>query len=395
MKYITLLGDGMADYPIPELSGKTPLQVADTPNMDFIASKGVNGLLKTIPDGMSAGSDVANLCILGYDPKKYYTGRGPLEAAAIGVKLEKDDIAFRCNLITENNEEIGDYSAGHISTDEAGQLIRLLDDKLGNERVSFHPGMSYRHLVVIKGSEGAICVPPHDVVGERVDDNLPTGEGSDLLKELILASRDVLAGHEINKIRDADGKNQANMIWPWGHGRAPDMPLFEDLYGVSGAVVSAVYLIKGIGTYAGLDVIDVPGATGYLDTSYENKGKYAIDSLEDHDFVFVHVEAPDEAGHMGDIEEKMKAIESFDRLVGQILDEIVEPYKLVVLPDHFTPIPVKTHTKEPVPFAVYSTEDGGDEVKTFDEESAKNGSLKTIPGHMLMGKFLSGQEYLV
>ncbi|MDY6865479.1 MAG: cofactor-independent phosphoglycerate mutase, partial [Halobacteriota archaeon] len=313
MKYITLLGDGMADYPLPELNGKTPLQVADTPNMDFIASKGVNGLLKTVPDGMSAGSDVANLCILGYDPKKYYTGRGPLEAAAIGVKLDKGDIAFRCNLITEKNGAIFDYSAGHISTGESKQLIKYLNDELGTDKISFNLGISYRHLLVISGSEDVICVPPHDVVGGKVNDNLPTGEGSDLLRELMLSSKDLLESHEINKSRIENYKNQANMIWPWSQGRAPDMPLFEDLYGVNGAVVAAVHLIKGIGYYAGLDVVDVPGATGYLDTSYYNKGKHAIDALKDHDFVFVHVEAPDEAGHMGNIEEKIKAIESFDK----------------------------------------------------------------------------------
>lgn len=389
MKYITLLGDGMADYALSELNCKTPLQIADTPNMDFIASKGVNGLLKTVPEGMSAGSDVANLCILGYDPKTYYTGRGPLEAAAIGVKLDESDIAFRCNLITENNGLITDYSAGHISTDEADQLLQLLNEKLGTENISFHLGISYRHLIVIKGSEDAICAPPHDVVGERVDDNLPTGEGSDLLRELILSSKDLLEGHGVNKTRIEEGKNQANMIWPWGQGRAPGMPHFEELYGVRGAVIAAVYLIKGIGYFAGLDVIDVPGATGYLDTSYYNKGKYAIDALKDHDFVFVHVEAPDEAGHMGNIEEKIKAIESFDKMVGQILDGIDEPYKALVLPDHFTPIPVKTHTLEPVPFAIYSTEEKGDEVKSFDEASAEHGSIKTMPGHLLMSKFLS------
>ncbi|MDY6965158.1 MAG: cofactor-independent phosphoglycerate mutase [Halobacteriota archaeon] len=388
MKYITLVGDGMADYPLDELGNKTPLQAADTPNMDYIASNGKNGLLKTIPDDMGAGSDVANLSILGYNPREYYTGRGPLEAAGMGIKLDGEDLIFRCNLITEKDGMIADYSSGHITTDEVKPLIELLNERLGGDGVKFYLGISYRHILSLKESGDAVCVPPHDVIGHKIDDNLPSGSDSDILKRLIIKSRGILEGHEINKARESKGKNPANMIWPWGQGKTPGIPLFEDLHGVHGAVISAVYLIKGIGTCAGLDVIDVPGATGYLDTSYENKAKYAVKSLEERDFVFVHVEAPDEAAHMGDLKEKMKAIESFDEMVGWIMDGLDGSCKILVLPDHFTPISVKTHTREPVPFAVYSTEEEGDPVRSFDESSAENGSFGLIEGDQLMDAFI-------
>ncbi|MCZ7405982.1 MAG: cofactor-independent phosphoglycerate mutase [Candidatus Methanoperedens sp.] len=386
MKYIVLVGDGMADYPLPELGGLTPLEAAETPNMDFIAKHGKCGVAKTVPENMPAGSDVANLSIMGYDPVRYYSGRGPLEAASIGVALDEDDIAFRCNLITEKDGKISDYSAGHISSEEAGVLIKAVDDELGNT-CKFHAGVSYRHLLVMKHGEKAECTPPHDVVGQSVNDVLPRGDGSKLLINLIKASKPVLDKHEINMKRRKDGKNIANLIWPWGQGKAPSMPLFKDMHGVSGSIISAVDLLKGIGKYAGLDVIDVPGATGYLDTNFSGKAAYALESLNNHDFVLVHVEAPDEAGHMGNIEAKIKAISDFDeKVVGGMLNELggFGDFRVMVLPDHPTPISLKTHTREPVPFAVYSSTESADYVERFDEAAAKEGIFGLVEGHKLM-----------
>ncbi|CAG0988161.1 2,3-bisphosphoglycerate-independent phosphoglycerate mutase [Methanosarcinales archaeon] len=386
MKYIVLVGDGMADYPIPELGGLTPLQAADTPNMDFIAKHGKCGLAKTVPDDKPPGSDVANLSIMGYDPDKYYSGRGPLEAASIGINLEKDDIAFRCNLITEKNGLIADYSSGHISSEEAGILIKAVDKELGKS-CRFHAGVSYRHLLVMKRAEFAQCTPPHDVVGQSVEDVLPRGEDSQYLISLIKASQPILENHEVNNKRKKAGKNIANLIWPWGQGKAPEMPLFKDMFGVSGSIISAVDLLKGIGKYAGLNVIDVPGATGYLDTDFSGKAQHALDSLKERDFVLVHVEAPDEAGHMGNIEAKIKAISDFDKkVVGGMLNELggFGDYKILILPDHPTPISIKTHTREPVPFAIYSSVESADYVDRYDEFAAKEGIFGLVEGHRLM-----------
>lgn len=394
MKYIVLVGDGMADYPIPELGGLTPLQAADTPNMDFIAKHGKCGVAKTVPDDKPPGSDVANLSIMGYDPDKYYSGRGPLEAASIGINLEKDDIAFRCNLITEKNGLIADYSSGHISSEEAGILIKAVDKELGKS-CRFHAGVSYRHLLVMKHAEFAQCTPPHDVVGQPVEDVLPRGEDSQYLISLIKASQPVLENHEVNNKRKKAGKNIANLIWPWGQGKAPEMPLFKDMFGVSGSIISAVDLLKGIGKYAGLNVIDVPGATGYLDTNFSGKAQYALDSLKERDFVLVHVEAPDEAGHMGNIEAKIKAISDFDeKVVGGMLNELggFGDYKILVLPDHPTPISIKTHTREPVPFAIYSSVESADYVDRYDEFAAKEGIFGLVEGHRLMSLLIEGSR---
>ncbi|MCX9010420.1 MAG: cofactor-independent phosphoglycerate mutase [Candidatus Methanoperedens sp.] len=387
MKFVVLVGDGMADYPIPELGGLTPLQAANTPNMDFIAKHGRCGVAKTVPDSMTPGSDVANLSIMGYDPVQYYAGRGPLEAGSMGVTLGKDDIAFRCNLITEKDGLLIDYSAGHISSEEARILIEEVDKALGTG-CKFHPGVSYRHLLVMKQGEGAACTPPHDVVGQPVEDVLPRGKDSDILIDLIRASKPILESHEVNIKRRKNGKNTANLIWPWGQGKAPSMPLFKDLYSVTGSIISAVDLLKGIGKYAGLNVIEVPGATGYLDTNFSGKAAYAVESLHERDFVFVHVEAPDEAGHMGDIEAKIRAIEDFDeKVVGGVLDELgaFGEYRIMVLPDHPTPIPVRTHTREPVPFAIYSSVERADYVDRFDEFATKEGIFGQVDGHRVMG----------
>lgn len=390
MKYIVLVGDGMADYPLPELGDLTPLQAANTPNMDFIAKHGRNGVARTVPDTMPPGSDVANLSIMGYDPGQYYSGRGPLEAASIGVPLEKDDIAFRCNLITEKDGLLADYSAGHISTEEAGKLIEAIDSELAND-CRFHAGVSYRHLLVMKKCEKTVCTPPHDVVGQSVDDVLPRGDGAEILIGLIRASKPVLETHEINRKRKKNSKNMANLIWPWGQGKALNMPHFRELYGVTGSIISAVDLLKGIGKSAGLEVIEVPGATGYLDTNFSGKAAYALDSLKDKDFVFVHVEAPDEAGHMGNVEAKIKAIEDFDeKVVGGMLNELAGygDYRILVLPDHPTPIPIRTHTRDPVPFAIYSSTGKADYVARFDEFSAREGVFGLVDGHRLMGMLM-------
>jgi len=386
MKYIVLVGDGMADYPIPELQDMTPLQAANTPNMDFIAKHGMNGTAKTIPDSMTPGSDVANLAILGYDPLKYYSGRGPLEAGSIGVALDNDDIAFRCNLITEKNGMLADYSAGHITSEEARVLIQAVDGELGNG-CKFHAGVSYRHLLVMNRGEKAVCTPPHDVVGQSINEVLPRGDDAEILIQLIRASRPVLEMHEINEKRRKNGKNIANLIWPWGQGSVPNMPEYRELFGISGSIISAVDLLKGIGKYAGLNIINVPGATGYLDTNFRGKAEYALESLKDRDFVFVHVEAPDEAGHMGNIDAKIRAIEDFDeKVVGTMLNELgaYGEHRIMVLPDHPTPISIRTHTRDPVPFAIYSSNKRADFVDRFDEFAAREGIFGLVDGHMLI-----------
>ncbi|AKB20161.1 2,3-bisphosphoglycerate-independent phosphoglycerate mutase 1 [Methanosarcina sp. WWM596] len=397
MKYAILIGDGMADYPIEKLGGRTILQVARTPAMDSIAERGRTGLAQTVPDGFPPGSDVANMSILGYDPATYYSGRAPLEAASMGVALEADDVAFRCNLITIEKGMIKDYSAGHISSDEAEILIDTLDSELRTENVRFYPGISYRHLIVARNDMGAEteCTPPHDITGERKDDYLPRGKDGEFFSGLIEASTVVLELHPVNLKRVQEGKNPANSIWVWGQGYAPKFRSFQELYEKKGAIISAVDLLKGIGIYAGLDVIEVPGATGYLDTNYEGKASAAIESLKTRDLVFVHVEAPDEAGHEGSIEKKLKAVEDFDsRIVAPILkhaEASEEPFTILVLPDHPTPASIKTHTRDPIPFAVYRTDKvDPDGVETFDEEAVKNGSMGLVKASDLIGMLVKG-----
>ncbi|KKG11517.1 cofactor-independent phosphoglycerate mutase [Methanosarcina sp. 2.H.A.1B.4] len=397
MKYAILIGDGMADYPIEKLGGRTILQSARTPAMDSIAARGKTGLAQTVPDGFPPGSDVANMSILGYDPAVYYSGRAPLEAASMGVALAADDVAFRCNLITIENGAIKDYSAGHISSDEAKILIDTLDSELRTDKVRFYPGISYRHLIVAGNNLGAEteCTPPHDITGERKDSYLPRGKDGDFFSGLIEVSTVVLELHPVNLKRAQEGKNPANSIWVWGQGHAPKFKSFQELYGKKGAIISAVDLLKGIGIYAGLDVIEVPGATGYLDTNYEGKASAAIEALKNRDLVFVHVEAPDEAGHEGNIDKKLQAIEDFDsRIVGPILKHAEasdEPFTILVLPDHPTPVSIKTHTRDPIPFAVYTTDKADpDGVETFDEESVKNGSMGLVKASDLIKMLVKG-----
>lgn len=382
----------MADYPIEKLGGKTILQAARTPAMDYIAVHGNTGLAKTIPDGLPAGSDVANMSILGYDPAVYYSGRAPLEAASMGVALASDDVAFRCNLVTIEQGRIKDYSAGHISSEEAEILIETLDTELGNEELRFYPGISYRHLLVARNNLGVEteCTPPHDITGKKIEEYLPGGKDGDFFSDMIKKSMIILELHPVNLKRIEEGKNPANSIWVWGQGYAPKFTPFQELYGKAGAVISAVDLLKGIGIYAGLDVIEVSGATGYLDTNYEGKANAAIEALKTRDLVFVHVEAPDEAGHEGSIDKKLRAVEDFDsRIVAPILKHAKasdEPFTILVLPDHPTPISLKTHVPDPIPFAVYRTDktdsDGAD---TFDEESVKKGSFGLVKASDLVG----------
>ncbi len=397
-KYIVLVGDGMADYPIEELDMRTPLEAARTPNMDFIAKNGQLGQAKTIPEKMTPASDVANLSILGYDPKKYYSGRGPLEAANLGVELEDDDVAFRCNLITASGDTLLDYSAGHIKTTEAEKLIKFIDQKLGNNQFRFYHGISYRHLLLAKrGAELKLqdlkCRAPHDIAGQSINKNLPKGDNADSIIKLMLDSREILATHEINQVRLDLKENPANMIWLWGQGVKPSMPKFIDKFGLTGSVISAVDLIKGLGRILGLNVINVPGATGYYDTDYEGKSKAAIKSLKDNDFVFVHVEAPDEAGHNGDLREKLTAIERFDQIiVGSFLEYSKNnpDVRILVLPDHATPVSLKTHTAEPILFGIYGKDITAGNFLNYSEKEAQKSELFFENGYQLMEYLISG-----
>jgi 2,3-bisphosphoglycerate-independent phosphoglycerate mutase len=392
MKYAVVLGDGMSDYPVKELRDRTPLMYASKPNMDFMARHARHyGLCQTTVENLPAGSDVANLAVMGYDPVKYYNGRGPLEAMSMGVKLKPNDVAFRCNLITVRDGLIADYSAGHVTSEEAAELIRYVDRAMGNNGTKFYPGISYRHLMVLDGKgSGAVCDAPHDYTGEPVEGHLPRGEEHERLIEMIKRSWELLGSHPINKKRVAAGKNPANSIWPWGQGRAPTMPHFREKYGLTGSVISAVDLIKGLGASAGLEVINVPGATGYFDTDYRAKAEHALKSLEKNDFVFIHVEAPDEAGHEGMVKEKVKAIEDLDSMVvGPMLEGLRRfgDFRLLVCPDHPTPLSIKTHARDPVPYIIYDSTRSGSPAKAYDEISMADGFF-IKDGYRLMDLFI-------
>ena len=387
MKHIIILGDGMADLPIEKLGGKTPLMVANTPHIDELAKKGKNGLLVTVPADMHPGSEIANLGVMGYDVKAVFDGRGVLEAASMGVDIKEGDLGLRCNLICIENGNIKNHSAGHISTAEADELIKFLNEKLGSDTIKFHTGVSYRHLLVIKGGNKYLkCTPPHDVPGTPFKSVMieakeeAAQETADLLNELILKSQVLLANHPINKKRKEAGKDMANSIWPWSPGNKPKMPTLKEMYGVEkSAVISAVDLIQGIGVYAGMEVLKVEGVTGLYDTNYEGKAQAAIDALNNGaDFVYLHVEASDEAGHEGDVELKTRTIEYLDyRIVKPIVEaakEMDEPLAIGILPDHPTPCDLRTHTHDPIPFIIYRPGEEPDAVEKYDEESAKAGS---------------------
>ncbi|MDO9549868.1 MAG: cofactor-independent phosphoglycerate mutase [Methanoregula sp.] len=371
MKYIVICGDGMADEPIASLGNKTPLEYAKTPNMDRMAREGACGLLNTIPDGFEAGSDIANMSVLGYAPEKYYTGRGSLEALSMGVHLAPGDVAYRCNLVTVEDNTMVDFSAGHISSEEGAELFATLQQEI--PEVMFRAGISYRNLLVVHDGQGAASTPPHDIVGQGISPYLPKGGDADLLQQCMEKSRHVFDHHPVNAARKNAGKRIATRIWPWSGGHKPAFPLFSEKYGKKGGIISAVDLLKGIGCCAGMEVINVPGATGYLDTDYDAKARYALAAMEHLDFLYLHIEAPDEAGHMGSIEEKVKAIERVDGVIGMILDNFNGI--VAVLPDHPTPIRIKTHTRDPVPFAVLGKET--DSTSEYSEKAARTGGLGT------------------
>ncbi len=396
MKYLIILGDGMADRRIEKLGAKTPLMAVDKPYIDSVALNGRNGMLKTIPDDMPTGSAVANLGVMGYDSHKYFKGRGVLEAANMGIEVDKDDLVFRCNILNITDKKIINHSAGHISTEESRILIDSLNKSIESisefKNVKFYPGISFKHILVIKnaGASEIECTPPHDHPGEVFTKLLvkplnKNGENiADLINSLITHSQKILARHPINLERINSSKDPASSIWPWSPGIKPVMPSFQELYGLKGAVISGVDLINGIGVYTGMDVIRVNGATGLYDTNYEGKAEAAIETLKTHDFLYLHVEATDEAGHDGNLNLKMKCIEYLDkRIVKYILehkDEIGEELTIAILPDHPTPVEMRIHTREPIPFIIMKPGEVPDEVKVYDEESAKSGSYGEIEG---------------
>ena len=385
MKSIIILGDGMADEPIEALGGKTPMQYADTPYMDKLAEMGVTGRMKTVADGFHPGSEVANMAVLGYDLPTVYEGRGVLEAASIGYDLKPSEMAMRCNLICVEGDILKNHSSGHITTEEADELIRFLNEKLGSDRIHFYTGVSYRHLLVVKGGDKRLdCTPPHDVPLHpfrplMIKPEAPEAqETADLLNNLILQSQEILKDHPVNLQRIAAGKDPANSIWPWSPGYRPAMQTMQEMYGFKqGSVISAVDLIRGIGVYAGLEVIDVEGATGLYDTNYEGKAHAALEALKTNDFVYLHVEASDEAGHEGDVDLKIRTIENLDkRAIGILFEELQkwdEPVAIAVLPDQPTPCAIRTHTNTPVPFLIYKPGQEPDSVTRFDEFSVLEG----------------------
>lgn len=402
MKYIVLLGDGMADEPLEELDGKTPLEHARTPRMDELARRGRLGLVETVPKGYHPGSDIANLSVFGYDPATCFSGRSPLEAASMGIELGPDNVAFRLNLVELEAHAgklyMADFSAGHIATEEARELIAALQAELGGGEFDFYPGVSYRHLMVWHGGKDQLkFTPPHDLTMQNVEEHMPQGEGAAELIALMTSAQILLHHHPVNDRRRKEGEPPANSIWLWGHGRAPQMPTYRKMFGLSGAVISAVNLIRGIGLYAGLEPILVPGATGYIDTNYRGKAQYALAALKNHDFVYVHVEAPDEAAHSGNLEHKIQAIESFDELVvGTVLDGLpaLGAHRVLVLPDHPTPVRRMTHTPDPVPFILYGSAGefpAARPAQGYSEKEAKATGVIVDPGYTLMRKFIEGK----
>lgn len=395
-----ILGDGMADEPIASLDGKTPLQYAHTPSIDSLAQMGRCGMLDTIPDGFAPGSEIANLSVLGYNLPDVFEGRGSLEAASMGIDILPGEMAMRCNLICIENEKIKNHSAGHISSEEADVLMRFLQKEMGDDEVSFYPGVSYRHLLKFKGGDKRLdCTPPHDVPGTLFSDVMVKAQvpeaasTADKLNQLILRSQELLENHPINLKRAAEGKDKANSIWPWSPGYRPAMKTLGEQYGIgSGSVISAVDLIRGIGVYAGLEVIMVEGATGLYDTNYEGKVQAALEALKKQDFVFLHIEASDEAGHEGDAALKVKTIEYLDsRVVKTVLEAVAdwnEDITIALLPDHPTPCALRTHTRDAVPFVIYRTTDEPDKVQAYDEFACRAGSFGLLKGPQFMEQLI-------
>lgn len=395
-KYLVLIADGMSDVPVKELKGKTPLEAANTPNMDFLAQNGTCGFILNVPSGMTPASDIAAMSIFGYDPKIYYTGRGPLEAVSLGIKMGKADTAFRCNFVTIKDGKMASFTSGHITTEESDKIIKTLNKKLSSKKIKFYTGLSYRHLMITDyDSQDVRGTPPHDITGKDIEKYLPKGRGSDLIKLLMKESIMHLLEHPVNIKRVEKGLAPATMIWLWGQGKLPKVKSFKKTYGKTGAVITAVHLLKGLGKILGMDAPDVPGATGFLDTNYEGKVSEAIRMLKKHDIVFLHVEAPDECGHMGDLKGKIKAIEDFDsRVVQKLLSwaqrQSNTAIKILVLPDHPTPVKSMKHTSDPVPFVIYDSKKSAvkEKIRKFSEKEIKKSKLYIRNGHGLMRMFL-------
>ena len=402
MKYVVVLYDGMADYPVPALGGKTPMMVADKPNLDYLAQRAEVGLVRTVPKGMKPGSDVANMSVMGFDPAKYYTGRSPLEAASIGIDMKPTDVSLRCNLVTLSEDgkpyeekTIEDYCADDISSEEAAELIKAVDKELGNEVFRFYPGVSYRHcLIWDKGTtELGNLTPPHDITGKVITEYLSTNENAKVLIDMMKKSYEILKDHPVNLARKARGKRPGNSIWLWGEGTRPAIGSFEEINGITGGVVSAVDLIKGIGGCAKMEVAEVEGATGYIDTNFEGKANAALDILERNDLVYIHFEATDECGHRNEPENKVKSIEIIDQRVLPILFEGLkkfDDYKIMVLPDHPTPIVTRTHASDPVPYLIYHKNNEITGVETINEETAAETGNFIDFGPGIMKHFING-----
>jgi 2,3-bisphosphoglycerate-independent phosphoglycerate mutase len=393
MRYCMVVPDGAADLPVARLDGKTPLEAARTPNMDRAAAEGLLGVTDNVPPRMSPGSEIAMMSVAGYNPVEYYTGRGPLEAADLGLNMGAHDWAIRCNLITVADDALVDFTAGHISTEEAGALIRSLNENLGNQELSFHVGTSYRHVAIYRGGRAltAETVAPHDVVGLPLRENYPRGEGSEMLIDLMERSRAILDSHDINYVRRDLGKNPATMIWLWGQGKKPDLPSFESRFGIKGAVISAVNLVRGIGRLIGWEVIKVPGATGYVDTDYAAKGRYALDALTRTDLVLVHVEAPDEASHEHDLMGKIRAVERVDKdIVGPLMAHAGSEggVRLLIVPDHVTSVEDGKHKRGKVPFAIWGEGIEAASGSHFTEAYAEASEVEVGNGWELMSEFI-------
>lgn len=391
-KYAIIVPDGAADEPLDIFDGKTPLETAETPNMDEISKIGRQGIVRTVPPGMEAGSDVAQMSLLGYDPKRYYTGRAPIEAVARNISLGINDWVFRCNLVTIADNKMADHSAGHISTPEAEKLIKDLDEMLGSEKMRFHTGVSYRHLLVFKNADFDVqTYPPHDHIGTEVEKILPRGKGADLLIDLMARSQQYFANHDINRVRKDLGENQVSSIWLWGHGKRAQMESFEKRFGLKGASITGVDLARGLSKLIGFDLINVPGATGFVDTNYEGKGQAAIKAFEKYDIVFIHVEAPDEAAHGGNAQLKKKTIEQIDKyVVGPVFKAVqnYDKWRILVMPDHPTPVQTCCHSPEPVPFAMAGYDIEGILKTGFCESNAAKSGFKIENGFELMEYFL-------
>ncbi len=391
-KYVIIIPDGAADNPLEEFDNKTIFQAADIPNMDKISAEGRQGTVQTIPEDFEAGSDVAQMSILGYDPVRYYSGRAPIEAVANDIKVSFEDWIFRCNLVTIADGKMADHSAGHISTKEGCKLIKELNDLFANNNMKFYEGISYRHLLVFKGFDFDVqTYPPHDFIDTPIEKILPRGKGSDVLIDLMARTQQYFSNHDINKVRKDLGENQVSSIWLWGHGKRAKMDSFQKKYGIKGAAITAVDLVRGLSKLIGFDLIDVPGATGFIDTNYQGKALAAIEALEKYDLVFVHVEAPDEAGHSGNAEMKKKAVENIDKyIVGPVYEALqkYDHWRILVAPDHPTPVKKRAHSSDAVPFAMAGKNVSGILHTDFSEENAAKSGFKIENGYELMEYFL-------